>query len=117
MTAFRIGAVLAFAAGAAGCGVFGGGKGLAGFALGLAASAFNLWALRAIVGLGARHAQSEETVRVSSALIVIAFFAKLPAFVLLGGWAWRIAGAAPTCFLVALGLVYSAFVGWALAKR
>ena len=92
-------------------------KGLEGFILGTAGSAFNLWALWAIIGVASRSAAAGQPPRRGTFVIVLAFLVKLPVFIALGLLANRIGGAAPTCFLAGIGLVYSALVGWALAQR
>lgn len=94
----------------------GGVRGFEGISLGLAGSAFNLWALWAIIGLCGRMAGSPRSTRRGTIAILIAFFIKLPVFIALGILAHAIGGIAPTCFLVGIALVYSALVGWVLAR-
>jgi hypothetical protein len=97
--------------------VFAGQAGLEGMALGLFGTAFNLWALKAVIGLSTTHSASELGRRKGTFLIVLAFLMKLPVFIVLGLVAHRVGGPAPGCFLLGLALVYLALVGWSLAKR
>jgi len=96
---------------------FGGQSGLEGMALGLAGTGFNLWALKAVIGLASAHSVNDMARRKGTLLIVLAFLMKLPVFIVLGLVAHRIGGPAPACFLLGLALVYLALVGWSLAKR
>jgi hypothetical protein len=91
--------------------------GLVGMAAGLIAAAFNLWALAGILKLGSEAAVAgPKGPKVATAFIVFAFFCKLPVFILLGLFTKRLGDPAPGCFLVGVGLVYSAVVGSALAS-
>lgn len=96
---------------------FAGTQGLEGMALGISGATFNLWALRAIIGLATANATSELGRRKGTLYIVLAFFIKLPLFIALGVTANRVGGPAPSCFLLGLGLVYFGLVGWSLARR
>lgn len=98
------------------CWLAGGPRGLAGLALGMAATGFSLWALWGVVQLLGRSAEAGAEPSKGSALVVLAFLVKLPLFVGLGLLAHRLGGSAGACFLVGLGLVYFALVAWALAK-
>jgi len=92
-------------------------NGLAGLAMGIAGSAFNLWALKAIIGLATPYSETEIARRKGTFLIVLAFLVKLPVFIALGLVANHLGGHAPGCFLLGLALVYLALVGWVLAGR
>lgn len=92
-------------------------NGLAGMSLGIFATLFNLWALSKIIGLVGNAAPKGQPERLGAIWTVLAFFVKLPLFVALGIVSQRIGGGAPGCFLVGLGLVYSALVGWALTRE
>lgn len=94
----------------------GGPDGLAGMALGLGSVSFNMWALWRIVRLTGTNA-TQETTRPATFLVVLAFFVKLPVYVAAALIAQALGGAAPACFLLGLGLVYFALVGWALTQR
>jgi hypothetical protein len=91
-------------------------KGGAGFTFGIIGAAFNLWALKAIIGLGANAAPYPKATKLAPALIVLAFFAKLPVFIGLGLICSRIGPPSLTCFLIGVALVYFSLVGWALAQ-
>ncbi len=96
--------------------VFAGSTGLIGMAVGLAGTTFNTWALwGAIRLLGKAHGRKDPG-RFGAFFIVLAFLVKLPVIVLLGMMMQRLGGAAPSCFLVGLLLVYSALIGWAMAQ-
>lgn len=93
-----------------------GGQGAAGMALGLTGTGFSVTALWLLIKqLGKVPADSRRS-KTTSILIVIAFFAKLPLYMVVGILAYRIGGGAPTCFLLGIALVYFALVGWALAQ-
>jgi hypothetical protein len=95
---------------------FGGPRAAAGLACGIGGSAFNLSALWWMIGLGSKANATEKGQRLGAGLIVLGFFAKLPVFIALGFLSQRIGPPAFSCFLVAIGLVYSAVIGWALAS-
>jgi hypothetical protein len=99
------------------CQIFGGEQGLKGAVLGLGGTGFNTLALWGIVRLLGYSFEKGNPPKLGSIISVIAFFIKLPLFIAFGILAQRIGGAAPTCFLAGLALVYSCLVGWALAKR
>jgi hypothetical protein len=100
-----------------GCQALAGEQGLKGAALGLGGTGFNILALWGIVRLLGYSFQKGNPPKLGSIISVIAFFIKLPLFIAFGIIAQRIGGAAPTCFLAGLALVYSCLVGWALAQR
>jgi hypothetical protein len=91
-------------------------KGGEGFTFGIVGAAFNLWALWAIIGLGAAAAPYPKSSRLMAVAIVVAFFAKLPVFIGLGLFCIHIGPPSLGCFIIGVALVYSATVGWALAR-
>ncbi|MEA2554609.1 MAG: hypothetical protein QOJ65_2785 [Fimbriimonadaceae bacterium] len=96
--------------------MLGGPKGLEGMALGIAGSAFNIWALWSVIRLSGKMIDTERLRNRGTFIIVLAFFVKLPLFLAMGMLAQSIGAPAQTCFLLGLALVYSALVGWALAR-
>ncbi|HRI43006.1 MAG TPA: hypothetical protein PLL78_09425 [Fimbriimonadaceae bacterium] len=90
--------------------------GLAGMALGLVGTGFSIVALWWVVRLTGGLAPLGAAPRFGASLAILAFLAKLPIFIALGLVAQRLGGPAPGCFLLGLGLVYLALVGWALAS-
>jgi hypothetical protein len=96
--------------------IFGGVLGLAGVLLGLVGSAFNLWALWAVIRLCGKLIETQKPEGRGTFIVVLAFFVKLPLFIVVGTLSYRLGGAAPACFLVGVALVYSALVGWVLAQ-
>jgi len=95
---------------------FGGVRGVEGILLGLSGSAFNLWALWAVIRLCGKLITTQKPERRGTFIVVLAFFVKLPLFILVGTLSYRLGGPAPACFLVGVALVYSALVGWVLAR-
>jgi hypothetical protein len=90
-------------------------SGLKGVVLGLFATGFNILALAGVVWLLGKAHKSGQPPRLGASFAVLAFLIKLPLFVAFGVLANRMGGAAPTCFLLGLGMVYCALIGWALA--
>lgn len=99
------------------CDLLYGETGLRGVLLGLFATAFNTIALAGVVWLLGLAYQSGQPPRFGASFAVIAFLVKLPLFIGFGILANRIGGAAPTCFLFGLAMVYCGLIGWALANR
>lgn len=91
--------------------------GAEGMALGLAISAFNLCALWGVIRLMGRASESNPRPTFGTVLVVLAFFVKLPVFVLGLTYARSLGEGALTCFLLGVALVYSALILWALARR
>lgn len=115
MTALWLKVTLALAALGAGTAFgLGGPIALAGFGLGLAATAFSVTVLWLVIRLWTESAARSRFVTLA---VVVAFLLKLPLFVLLGNAAQALGPPAPACFLGGLALVYSALVGWALIPR
>lgn len=108
--------VAALAAATVPVGLIGRGEGLAGYALGLGATAFSVWGLWRVVCLTGSAAEAGAPSRLGTTAVVLAFLVKLPVFILAGLAANRIGGAAPPCFLLGLAGVYFALVAWALAN-
>lgn len=92
-----------------------GAPGAAGMALGTLSSAFGLLALWRVVRLLGDSCGDRKTPPKEALIAVAALLLKFP--VLFGGFAMAkaIGAAAPTCFILGLGLVYSALIVWALA--
>ena len=84
-------------------------------ALGLAGTGFSVMALWWVIRFLGRP-EGDQGRRFATFLVVVAFFAKLPIYMVLAMLAQRIGGDARTCFFLGLGLVYLALVGWALAQ-
>lgn len=97
--------------------VFYGQKGLFGMSLGLGSTAFNFIAFRmAIYVIGKTIKETQQT-NTAAVFGVIALFVKLPIWCVCAMVAQRQGGAVLNCFLVGLGLVYFAAIGWAQAKN
>ncbi len=90
--------------------------GLVGFALGWFATTFCLVVLWLIIGLLGQQVTSTGKPPPAATWIIVAFFIKLPIFVLSAKIVQSMGGVAPTFFLVGLGLVYFWLIGWAVAK-
>ena len=99
------------------CYLVSGPKGALGMACGIVGASFNLGALWWIIGLGSKTTGTKQGERLGTILIVLAFFVKLPVFIGLGILCGRIGQPSFNCFLIAIGLVYSAVIGLALASR
>ncbi len=97
--------------------VFYGSRGLYGMSLGLGSTAFNFIAFRAAMYVVGKTI--EETKRPDAAGVfgILALFIKLPIWCICAMIAQRAGGAVLNCFLVGLGLVYFAAIGWAQAKN
>lgn len=108
--------IAAMAVAALPIGWYGRAEGLQGYALGLGATGFSIWALWRVVRLTGDAAEAGAPSRMGTSAIVLAFLVKLPVFILAGMLAHRIGNAAPPCFLLGLAGVYSALVAWALAN-
>lgn len=97
--------------------VFAGPKGLFGMTLGLGSTAFNFIAFRFALWVVGRTVK--ETKKVDSAGIfgVMALFVKLPIWCVSAMIAQKAGGAVLNCFLLGLGAVYLAAMGWVIAKN
>lgn len=84
-------------------------------ALGLFGSGFNLLAMWGVIRLMGGLSRADAPSRIGAVLTVVAFLVKLPLIFALMFLAHAIGGAAPGAFLIGLGMVYSALIGWALA--
>lgn len=96
--------------------VAGGWRGSAGLAMGIAATWFGSWALWAVLGVVGDAVRQAPVVRTGTTVIVMAFLLKLPVLIGMGFLSHKLGGAAFTCFLAGLGMVYFAVVGWAVAR-
>jgi hypothetical protein len=97
----------------------GGWRGLAGLLAGLLATSASLYGWWPVLGLLERVAVEnrspdvqQRTGRMGTTYMILIFLAKAPIFIALGLLARWLGGAAITCFLVGIGLVYSALIGW-----
>ncbi len=87
-----------------------------GFAIGMAVVAANMVFLNLAIGLLATTASENFTQRMGSFFIVLMFLMKLPLFVFASIFVHRLPNPAPAWFLVAVGLVYSSTICWALCE-
>lgn len=95
----------------------GGWQGGVGMAVGIVGTSFNLWALWRVCALLGAVAEDQPQPKFGSVVTVFVFLLKLPVLIGLGLAMQRVGGPAMTCFLIGLGMVYFALVGWALARR
>lgn len=84
-----------------------------GLALGLGATTFGIVLLWLAVKQTGRLAEQNAKPYRGGVVIGLGFLIKLPLFVGCGMLAQALGGPAPTWFLIGLGVVYSALVGWA----
>jgi hypothetical protein len=93
-----------------------GAPGAYGMALGLFATTFSILALWGVVRLLGDWCRDRPPSTAMQFVLILSFLFKFP--LLWAAWlvAGRIGGMAPCCFLMGLGLVYSALVGWVLAQ-
>ncbi|GMV88742.1 MAG: hypothetical protein AMXMBFR81_16730 [Chthonomonas sp.] len=93
-----------------------GAAGAYGMALGLFATTFSILALWGVVRLLGDWCRDRPPSTAMQFVLILAFLFKFP--LLWAAWvvATRIGDMAPSCFLMGLGLVYSALVGWVLAQ-
>ncbi|MBX3117552.1 MAG: hypothetical protein KF784_00685 [Fimbriimonadaceae bacterium] len=97
--------------------VFAGWQGGVGMGAGIVGTSFNLWALwRICIYIGEIAADNPQP-RVATFVTIFVFLLKLPILIGLGLAMQRVGGPAMPCFLIGLGMVYFALVGWALARR
>lgn len=95
----------------------GGQPGLVGMSMGLGSTAFNFGAFRLALWVVGRTVK--ETKQVDSAGIfgVMALFVKLPIWCVCAMIAQKAGGMVLNGFLIGLGLVYLAAIGWVVAKN
>ena len=96
---------------------FGGVTGIKGMGLGLTGTSISILGLWMVVRLCGVAAPSGASARIGAAFSVLVFLVKLPIFIFCGLMAHRVGGNAYLAFLIGLGLVYLALVGWSLANR
>lgn len=84
-----------------------------GLGLGLGATTFGIVMLWLAVKQTGRLAEREAKPYRGGVVVGLGFLIKLPLFVGCGMLAQGLGGPAPTWFLIGLGVVYSALVGWA----
>ena len=97
--------------------VFYGSKGLFGMSLGLGSTAFNLIAFKLALYVMGRTVKETKATDSAAIFGVMAFFVKLPVWCICAMIAQRNGGVVLNSFLVGLGLVYCAAIGWAQAKN
>ena len=96
---------------------FYGRHGLLGMSLGLGSTGFNFLAYRLAMYVVGKTIKDSGQTAGAAIFGVLALFVKLPIWVLCTVIAQRMGGSVLNCFLVGLGLVYCAAIGWALAKN
>lgn len=84
-------------------------------ALGIFGSVANVLGLWAVVRLLGALGEGQAPSRLGPTLTVLAFVLKLPLILAMMYLAHRLGGPALAAFLIGLGMVYSALIGWALA--
>ena len=94
-----------------------GGNALMGLGIGLFATGLSVLGLWGAVRLFARPVPEDRAARFQAGLIVLAFFVKLPIFVVAANFTHRLGLGADSGFLLGLALVYFSLVGGALATR
>lgn len=87
-----------------------------GMAMGIAAAGFGVLGLWLLVGLLGRAVIRGLKPGVGTSLTILAFLAKIPVYVVLGGAADRIGGLALPFFVTGVVLVYFALVAWAACR-
>lgn len=85
-------------------------------ALGILGAGFGISALWYMIKQLGKNPPESGRAKFGTFIIVLAFFAKLPFYMLVGILAHQIGGGAPTCFLLGVALVYFCLIGWALAQ-
>lgn len=87
-----------------------------GMAAGLAGTAFNMVALWLIIRLLGNAMADKPQAKFGAFTTVVMFLIKLPVLVLLGFAMQRLGAVALNHFLIGLGLVYFALVGWSQSQ-
>lgn len=117
MKFFWISSAVAYLLGAALCYTISGTHGLFGFLLGLGATGYDIVALWFLIRLWGKWELGQIRPSIGSLGAVVAFFGKLPVFILMGNVAHSLGEASSNCFLAGLALVYFSLVGWALVQK
>jgi hypothetical protein len=95
--------------------IAGGWRGAFGMALGISVSALGLvlwWRIIRLVAAGAESSSTKASF--GGCVTVLAFLLKLPIFFCAAFFAVKIGGISRLCFLIGLGQVYLALIGWSL---
>lgn len=92
-------------------------RGLEGMALGLASATFGVFALKMVIGLLGDAVGRGATSPFGATVSILAFFAKIPLYIVVWGVSQKIGDPAPGCFLTGVILVYSLLVAWASTRR
>ncbi len=87
-----------------------------GMAAGIAGTGFNMLALWLIIRLLGRNMADRPLPRLGAFVTVVVFLMKLPVLLLLGFAVQRLGQVALNHFLIGLGLVYFALVGWSQSE-
>jgi hypothetical protein len=111
--AFLVGSALALGLAYA----LGGLRGFYGMSLGLGSTAFNFIAFRFALWVVGKTVQETKSVDSAGIFGVMALFVKLPIWCVCAAIAQKAGGAVLNGFLIGLGLVYCAAIGWVIAKN
>jgi hypothetical protein len=84
--------------------------------LGIIATAFSIAVIWGLILISTGSPPTTAGARATTVVIVIAFLLKAPILISFWGLASAAGESARSCFLIGLGLVYCALVGWALAR-
>lgn len=94
----------------------GGSMGAIGMAAGILGTAFNMFALWLIIRLLGNAMADKPQARFGAFMTVVMFLIKLPVLILLGFAMRNLGPTALNHFLIGLGLVYFALVGWSQSQ-
>lgn len=97
--------------------VYGQTKGLEGMMLGLASATFGVFALKMVIGLLGDAVGRGATSPFGATVSILAFFAKIPLYIVVWKVSQKIGDPAPGCFLTGVILVYSLLVAWASTRK
>ncbi|MBI5705495.1 MAG: hypothetical protein HZC36_00730 [Armatimonadetes bacterium] len=97
--------------------VYGQSKAVEGMALGLASAAFGVFALKMVIGLLGDAVGRGATSPFGATVSILAFFAKIPLYIVVWRVSQKIGDPAPGCFLTGVILVYSLLVAWASTRK
>ncbi|HSI73510.1 MAG TPA: hypothetical protein VK934_10060 [Fimbriimonas sp.] len=95
---------------------FGGVMGLAGMSIGLAAATVGVFALVGFTKLFAEAAAEGANPKQGAFFTALAFVVKIPLYILAFKAAELLGGAAPTCFIAGVVVVYSCLVTWGMTR-
>ena len=92
-------------------------KGALGLSAGIVGALVNLYGWWRIIGLTSSAIETRRGRSLGASFIVLLFFAKLPIFIALAFAISKLGRAPLGCFLIGVGLVYCALVGWSFVPR